>query len=106
VKAWRGSNPKIVKLWRDVEAAALEALRYKKPVGLQYGLKFIPESGILFLQLPSGRRLAYVRPKIEVDKRFGKEGMTYESDGKRVKTYGGKLVENIVQAVARDCLAE
>ena len=106
VTAWRRSNPKIVKFWRDVESAALEALRYKKPVGLQYGLKFIPESGILFLQLPSGRRLAYVRPKIEVDKRFGKEGMTYESDGKRVKTYGGKLVENIVQAVARDCLAE
>lgn len=106
VKVWRKANPHIVRFWYDVEAAALEALRYKKPVGLQHGLKFIPESGILFLQLPSGRRLAYVRPKIEVDERFGKEGMTYESDGKRVKTYGGKLVENIVQAVARDCLAE
>lgn len=106
VKAWRKANPHIVRFWYDVEAAAIEALRYKKPVGLQYGLKFIPESGILFLQLPSGRRLAYVRPKIEVDERFGKEGMTYESDGTRIKTYGGKLTENIVQAVARDCLAE
>src|SRR5690606_27860419 len=66
---------------------------------------FIPESGILFLQLPSGRRLAYAKPRLELDERFGQECLTYIGDNSRLKTYGGKLVETIVQAVARDCLA-
>ena len=106
VRAWRKANPKIVKFWYDVGDAALTAVKEKRPVKLQYGIAFIPEAGILFLQLPSGRRLAYAKPRIEIDERFGKECLTYIGDNTRLKTYGGKLTENIVQATARDCLAE
>lgn len=110
VKAWRTANKKIVQFWYDVEAAAVKAVKERKPVKIQHGLTFLCESGILFVQLPSGRRLAYAKPKLEIDDRFGKEALTYEGkleSGKwgRLNTYGGKLVENIVQAVARDCLA-
>ncbi|ASB66393.1 DNA-directed DNA polymerase [Bacillus velezensis] len=110
VKAWRTANKKIVQFWYDVEAAAVKAVKERKPVKIQHGLTFLCESGILFVQLPSGRRLAYAKPKLEIDDRFGKEALTYEGkleSGKwgRLSTYGGKLVENIVQAVARDCLA-
>jgi len=110
VTTWRQANPAIVRLWQDVENAALTAVREKRPVLIQYGVVFTYESGILFIRLPSGRRLAYVKPKIEVEERFNKKGLTYEGyeQGKwsRLRTYGGKLVENIVQATARDCLAE
>jgi DNA polymerase len=77
---------------------------------MQFGLKFYYQSGVLFIRLPSGRSLAYVHPRIELDERFNKYGLTYEGVelGKwcRIRTYGGKLTENIVQAIARDCLAE
>ena len=77
---------------------------------MRYGLKFYYKSGMLFIGLPSGRSLAYVRPRIELDERFNKYGLTYEGielgKWRRIRTYGGKLVENIVQAIARDCLAE
>jgi DNA polymerase bacteriophage-type len=106
VSSWRSSNPRIVQFWRDMERAALEAVRDKKTVRLQYGLAFIYRPGVLFLRLPSSRKIAYVRPRIETDDQFGKESLTYESNNGREKTYGGKLVENCVQAVARDCLAE
>jgi len=110
VTTWRQANPAIVRLWQDVENAALTAVREKRPVLIQYGVVFTYESGILFIRLPSGRRLAYVKPKIEVEERFNKKGLTYEGyeQGKwsRLKTYGGKLVENIIQATARDCLAK
>src|SRR5690606_18812749 len=106
VKAWRKANPKIVKIWHDVEEAAIRAVKDKRPIKLQYDIAFIPESGILVLLLPSGRRLSYAKPRLELDERFGKESLTYIGDNSRLKTYGGKLVENIVQAVARDCLAE
>jgi DNA polymerase len=110
VKAWRGANPNIVQFWYDVEKAALKAVREKTAVQMQHGLVFSYESGILFIQLPSGRRLAYARPKLKNDERFNKMALTYEGSeqGKwtRLNTYGGKLVENIVQATARDCLAE
>jgi len=110
VTTWRQANPAIVQYWSDVESAALEAVRGKTTTGLPRGLAFSYESGILFIRLPSGRRLAYVKPKIEVEERFNKKGLTYEGyeQGKwsRLKTYGGKLVENIIQATARDCLAE
>ncbi len=73
-------------------------------------VKFRVESGILFIRLPSGRRLSYIKPKIELNK-FGREAISYEGIGEnkqwcRMSTYGGRLVENIVQAVARDCLAD
>ena len=107
VKAWRNANPSITQLWWDVEEAAMDALQ-KGPVEFNR-MRFECESGILFITLPSGRNLAYVRPRIEQDPKFGKDMITYEGyeQGKwgRLKTYGPKLVENIVQAIARDCLA-
>jgi DNA polymerase len=110
VAAWRKSNPNIVRLWWDVEAAALAAVKERAPVKMQYGLTFHYKKGVLFIRLPSGRNLAYVRPRIMLDERFNKYGLTFEGIelGKwcRIRTYGGKLVENIVQGIARDCLAE
>lgn len=110
VESWRAANRRIVRFWYAVERAALTAVAEKRTVSMQFGLKFIYEPGVLFIQLPSGRRLAYVRPHISRDPKFDKNGLSYEGyeEGRwtRSRTYGGKLVENIVQAVARDCLAE
>ena len=110
VNSWRQSNPNIVDFWWDVEKAAKKVIQDRTSVNMQYGLKFYYESGAMFIGLPSGRRLAYVNPRIEWDERFNKDGITYEGInlGKwcRIRTFGGKLVENIVQAIARDCLAE
>lgn len=111
VKTWRKANPAIQQLWWNLEEAALRAVKYKTTIETDYyGLAFIYQPGVLFMRLPSGRRLAYVRPKVETDDRFDKETVTYEGveTGKwtRLKTYGGKLTENAVQAIARDCLAE
>ena len=111
VNSWRKASPRIKQLWYDVDAAALEAVRECRAVTLHHGVAFSYRKGILFLRLPWGRRLAYARPKIEVEPEFDREGLTYEgseqTSGKwtRLRTYGGKLVENIVQAIARDCLA-
>nr|DAQ29358.1 MAG TPA: DNA polymerase I [Caudoviricetes sp.] len=111
VNSWRKASPRIKQLWYDVDTAAIEAVRESRAVPLHHGVAFSYRKGILFLRLPSGRRLAYVRPKIEVEPEFNREGLTYEgseqTSGKwtRLRTYGGKLVENIVQAIARDCLA-
>lgn len=112
VKAWRASSPNIVQFWRDAEKAAIEAVNEKKQVTLQHGLAFSYESGMMFIRLPSGRRLTYVRPRVEIDGRFNQPKLTYEGMDQvkkqwmRMPTYGGRLVENIVQATARDCLAE
>lgn len=111
VRTWRNANPKIKQLWYDTEANALAAVRGKTTVTGAKGIKFIYESGTLFIQLLSGRRLAYVRPRIGPHQKFeGKEELTYEGPGQggmeRIGTYGGKLIENIVQAIARDCLGE
>lgn len=107
VDAWRAANPHIVQLWADVDASAITAISTRQPVTL-HGLVFAVESGILFITLPSGRRLAYVQPKLG-ENRFGGTGITYSgiTTGRtwaRLETYGGKLVENIVQAIARDIL--
>lgn len=110
VDMWRDSNPAIVDFWHTVERAALNALK-DKPSTIQYGIHFIKQSGILFVRLPSGRRLAYVQPQIGENK-FGMPALTYmgmdqnKKQWTRLETFGGKLVENIVQAFARDCLAE
>ena len=110
VKTWRAANPAICQFWRDVGDAAMTAVRDRARVRLQHGLKFSYESGMLRVRLPSGRHLHYVRPRIELDPRFGREGLTYEGyeAGRwgRLRTFGGKLSENITQAVARDCLTE
>ncbi len=107
VDAWRQSNPNIVKFWWDVDRAVMEAVRYKHTTG-SYGLTFSCRSGMLFITLPSGRHLAYVKPKIGTNK-FGGECITYEGVGatkkwERLDSYGPKFVENIVQATARDIL--
>ena len=109
VAAWRRANPHITQFWWDVDKAAVEAVtkRAKTRAG-RIGFEY--RSGILFVMLPSGRKLAYVKPRMAVNK-FGREGLTYEGilENKkwgRIETYGPKLVENIVQGTARDLLAE
>lgn len=108
VDQWRGANPHIVKFWWDVDAAAVRAFRNKTEVRLG-ALCFSCRSGMLFITLPSGRRLSYVKPRM-LPNRFGRESLTYEGVGEskkwsRIETYGPKLTENIVQATARDLLA-
>ncbi|SPF36601.1 DNA polymerase [Candidatus Desulfosporosinus infrequens] len=109
VKAWRRANSNIVKYWYAVEDAAKKAVKKRQP-SVVGSVKFHVESGILFITLPSGRKLSYIKPKIEINK-FGREAISYEGIGEsrqwcRIGTYGGRLVENITQAVARDCLAD
>jgi len=109
VRTWRAANPNITGFWWEVERAAHAAVKEGKVTVMQYGLTFTCESGGLFIKLPSERLLSYPRPRIELDKRFNKPVLTYEGTEqklwKRLKTYGPKLVENIVQATSRDCLA-
>jgi len=107
VDAWRQANPKIVEFWWAVDRAVMEAVKYKHTTSL-YGLTFSCRSGMLFITLPSGRRLTYVKPKVGINK-FGGECITYEGIGttkkwERLDSYGPKFVENIVQATARDIL--
>lgn len=107
VDAWRQSNPNITKLWWDVDRAATEAVRYKRE-SETHGILFDYRSGMLFITLPSGRRLAYVKPRIGENK-FGGDCITYEGVGgtkkwERLESYGPKFVENIVQATSRDIL--
>lgn len=112
VKSWRNANPNITKFWWDCDKAAKRAINERTTVCMQYGLKFIYNPGVLFIQLPSGRKLAYIKPKIEPHETFEGYKITYEGmeqtskQWTRISTYGPKLVENIVQATARDCLGE
>lgn len=99
-------------LWYDVEAAAIKAIDGQTIVELQRGLKFIYEPSFLFIQLPSGRKLTYPKPKLRPHEKFkDKIRITYASMASNyiwieTDTYGGKLVENIIQATARDCLRD
>lgn len=107
VTAWRNSNQNIVRFWWDIDRAAMNAVKYHMD-GEVYGVKFCYQSGMLFITLLSGRRLSYVKPKFGTNQ-FGSECITYEGIGgtkkwERLETYGPKLVENIVQATARDIL--
>ena len=109
VDKWRAANPCITKFWTTVENAALNALD-GYPTTIEHGISFAVEAGILFIGLPTGRRIAYAKPQIGTNK-FGKPAITYmgvstNNKWKRLETWGGKLTENIVQAFARDCLAE
>ena len=110
VNSWRAANPKICAFWKAVEQAAMDAVK-GHPSTLPHGLSFNRQAGILFIGLPSGRRLAYVKPAIG-ENRFGGMSLTYmgvnqtKRTWQRLETFGGKLVENIVQAFARDALAE
>ena len=109
VSQWRNSNPHITKFWWDVDAAAVKAVKERTEVVLG-NLCFTYRSGILFVTLPSGRKLSYIKPRM-TQNRFGRESLSYEGVGEskkwlRIETYGPKLVENIVQATARDLLAQ
>lgn len=109
VDAWRQSNSNIVQFWYAVDRAIKECIKEKHDTKT-HGIGFSLKSGILFITLPSGRKLAYVKPRIG-ENRFGGESVTYEGVGstkkwERLESYGAKFVENIVQAIARDILAE
>lgn len=109
VDAWRQSNPRIVKFWWDVDRATATCVRDRVPAET-HGIRFFYQSGMMFIVLPSGRKLVYVKPKMGVN-RYGSESVTYEGVGEqkkwlRLESYGPKFVENIVQATARDILVE
>lgn len=109
VNAWRESNPNITNLWWDVDKAVKTAIKGRTTTST-HGIQFTYQSGILFIKLPSGRKLSYVKPRIG-ENRFGGESVTYEGVGgtkrwERIESYGPKFVENIVQAISRDILAE
>lgn len=111
VRMWRQSSPHIVRMWGEIEKAAKAAIRHKGArVAYRHGLEFYTRAGLLFIKLPSGRSIAYAKPCIEIEDEYNRETLTYAgvtlSGGwGRCHTWGGKLVENIVQATARDCLA-
>ena len=107
VTAWRESNPNIVQFWWAVDDAAMTAVSGKTSAET-HGLLFEYQSGMLFITLPSGRRLAYVKPRIG-ENQFGSPAVTYMGTGgakkwERLSTYGPKLCENITQAISRDVL--
>ena len=107
VDAWRQSNPNITRFWWDIDAAVKKAVLYKAAVET-HGFRIYYNSGMLFIDLPSGRRLCYVKPRMGINQ-FGSDSVTYEgtTTGKwgRIESYGPKFVENIVQAISRDILA-
>lgn len=107
VNAWRNANPKITALWWSIDRAVKTTVKERIPTEVGC-LKFSYESGFLFMTLPSGRRLAYVKPRMGVNQ-FGTEAVTYEGVGgtkkwERIESYGPKFTENAVQAISRDIL--
>lgn len=107
VDSWRSANPHIVRFWWDVDRAVKNAVKNGGREKVR-GIEFYRQSGMLFIGLPSGRRLSYVKPRIG-ENRFGGESVTYEGVGatkkwERIESYGPKFVENIVQAISRDIL--
>lgn len=108
VTSWRNANPNIVQYWWDVDAAVKEAITMRTVTEVG-NIRFIYRSAMLFIELPSGRRLAYVKPKLG-ENQFGGISVTYEGIGatkkwERIESYGPKFVENIVQAISRDLLS-
>ena len=107
VDMWRNSNPNIVQFWWEVDRCVKQTVKERIPTET-HGIRFNCQSGMLFITLPSGRRLFYVKPRIGENK-FGGESVTYEGIGgakkwERIESYGPKFVENIVQAISRDIL--
>lgn len=107
VDMWRSSNPNIVKFWWEVDRCVKETVKKRVPTET-HGIRFIYQSGMLFIKLPSGRQLSYVKPRMG-ENRFGGEAVTYEGVGgtkkwERIESYGPKFMENIVQAISRDIL--
>jgi len=107
VDRWRAASPRTVELWHRIDSAAMAATKYHEwSEDLGYGLRIGYEDGLMIIELPSGRRLHYVKPRIGTNK-FGREAVTYMggTGWTRIETFGGKLTENIIQAIGRDCLA-
>lgn len=107
VDSWRASNPMITTFWWDIDNAVKTTIKQRIPTEVR-GIHFYYKSGMLFIKLPSGRQLSYIKPRIGENK-FGGESVTYEGIGstkkwERIESYGPKFVENIVQAVSRDLL--
>ena len=111
VERWRGSNKRIVDLWRTIQNSAITTLKTGALTGMQRGISFSIENGNLAVTLPSKRKLFYIKPQL-TENQYGQEAVSYMGQNQtskkweRTPTYGGKLTENIVQAIARDCLAE
>lgn len=110
IAMWRERSPHICQLWRDLETCAKKAIKMKTRVNYKKGIDFYSNGFYLFMCLPSNRFITYVRPKVEQEEEFNRVTLTYEGvtpagNWGRVHTWGGKLTENLVQAVARDCLA-
>lgn len=108
VDSWRAANPNIVRFWWDVDRCVKDTVKNRVTTET-HGIRFSYQSGMLFIQLPSGRQLSYVKPRMG-ENRFGGEAVTYEGVGgtkkwERIESYGPKFVENIVQAISRDILA-
>lgn len=112
VDAWRTANPSVPKLWRTCERAAMTAIKEHRTVRMKHGIEFSCVDGNLFIKLPSGRKICYWGANIKMDPRTGRESVRYKGVNQTTRkweeteTWGGKIVENIIQAVARDCLAE
>lgn len=109
VDSWRTANPNIVRFWWDVDRCVKTTVQKRIPTEVRGGIRFSYQSGMMFITLPSGRRLAYAKPRIGIN-RFGSESVNYEGVGaskkwERVESYGPKFVENITQAISRDILA-
>ena len=107
VDSWRAANPNIMRFWWDVDRCVKDTVKNRVTTET-HGIRFFYQSGMLFIQLPSGRRLSYVKPRMG-ENRFGAEAVTYEGVGgtkkwERIESYGPKFVENIVQAISRDIL--
>ena len=107
VDAWRAANPNIVEFWWAVDRAAKDCIK-ERSTKVTHGIRFIYQSGMMFIELPSGRRLAYVKPRIG-ENQFGGESVTYmgldlSKKWARIESYGPKLVENVTQAISRDIL--
>lgn len=107
VDSWRAANPSIVRLWGEIERAAIKVIKTKEPVQVKC-LRFSYQSGFMFITLPSGRKLAYVKPRLG-ENQFGGTSITYEGVGgtkkwERLESFGGKLTENVIQAISRDIL--
>jgi len=108
VDSWRAANPNIVRFWWDVDRCVKDTVKNRVTTET-HGIRFFYQSGMLFIQLPSSRRLSYVKPRMG-ENRSGGESVTYEGVGgikkwERIESYGPKFVENIVQAISRDILA-
>ncbi|AOH48128.1 hypothetical protein BCS37_06625 [Selenomonas sp. oral taxon 920] len=107
VDAWRAANPNIVEFWWVVDRAAKDCIK-ERSTKVTHGIRFIYQSGMMFIELPSGRRLSYVKPRIG-ENQFGGESVTYmgldlSKKWARIESYGPKLVENVTQAISRDIL--